>query len=36
MNEKDRVGEAKSRISVLLRCVSLEHMLTTTDYYMNM
>jgi hypothetical protein len=27
MNEKDWVGEAKSRISVLLQCVSLEHIL---------
>ena len=35
MNEKDCVGEAKSRISVLW-CVSLEHILTTTDYCMNM
>ena len=25
MNEKDWVGEAKSRIPVLLQCVSLEH-----------
>jgi hypothetical protein len=28
MNEKDQVGEVKSGISVLLRCVSLEHILT--------